>query len=80
MALIGTDLSDDHPVSIQWQHPSDMGYNMCVNCHGGSRQLPFFDGYVECATCHDVHNGSNYDKLLRKPLQGSQICFHCHDK
>lgn len=81
---LGIDLSNDHPVSILWQHQTDINGG-CGRCHQLHpvrliSVLPFFDGYVECATCHDVHNSTAYAKLLRKPLQGSEICFHCHDK
>ncbi len=89
-ANLGTNLSDDHPVSIKWKHqnrnPARQLPN-CFNCHkrGGWRpitsELPFFDGYVECATCHDPHNGtSGYGHLLRKTLAGSRLCLHCHRK
>ena len=80
---LGTDLSNDHPVSILWQHQTNIVSGSCGKCHGSNPNnppLPFFDGYVECATCHDVHNGTTYVKLLRKPLQGSEICFQCHGK
>jgi predicted CXXCH cytochrome family protein len=41
-------------------------------------ELPFYDGYLECSTCHDVHNGSGYEKMLRKPAEQGQLCKHCH--
>jgi len=77
------DLSDDHPVSVQWKHQNDTA--PCSNCHFAhgelfSSKLPFYNGFVECATCHDVHNSENLPKLLRKPMQSSEICFHCHGK
>jgi len=84
-ALIGTNLSDDHPISIQWSH-QDVNGNQCSNCHDVHQNpsfisvLPFYNGKVECATCHDPHNGYNYTKLLRKSLAASEICFHCHHK
>ena len=83
-AKIGTDLSDDHPISLSWTHQTKLPD--CGNCHVGSHHnpqdmiLPFFDGYLECSTCHDVHNGTGLPRLLRKPLDGSQVCLHCHGK
>jgi len=89
-AKIGTDLSDDHPVSIKWKHQNrDPNRRLpnCFNCHkrGGWRpitsELPFYDGYVECATCHDVHNGTpGNGHLLRMTMAGSKLCLHCHKK
>ncbi len=82
-ANLSTDLSDDHPVSIRWQHQNQTP--SCTNCHFVhgqmfSSELPFFNGFIECATCHDVHNTIALPKLLRKPLQQSEICFYCHGK
>ena len=81
-AKIGTDLSNDHPISLSWTHQTEMP--SCGNCHSihspGDMLLPFFDGYLECSTCHDVHNGTGLPRLLRKSLDGSQLCLHCHGK
>jgi predicted CXXCH cytochrome family protein len=80
---VGTDLSDDHPVSIKWTHQTDVGN--CGNCHFAhgqiySSELPFFEGYVECATCHDVHDGSGHRSMLRLSPDGSELCLYCHHK
>jgi len=82
-ANLTPDLSNDHPVSIRWEHQNDSP--PCSNCHFVhgelfSSELPFFNGFVECATCHDVHNSGTLPKLLRKTLQGSEICLYCHGK
>jgi len=82
-ANVGTDLSDDHPISIKWNHQTEIG--ACSGCHGAHQgqynsALPFFDGYVECASCHDVHDRAGFTKLLRKSLAYSELCFHCHSK
>lgn len=85
-SLIETVLSNDHPISIPWEHQTEIRSGMCGGCHSHhgpnpfQSELPFFDGYVECATCHDVHNTVGYDHLLRLPTQNSEICFHCHGK
>lgn len=88
-ANLGTDLSNDHPIGVQWIHQTQTpGSGNCLNCHDlftpGSNyglELMFYNGKVECPSCHDVHNNNVMDvKLLRKPLAGSQICLHCHPK
>lgn len=76
-----TDLSDDHPIGIEWTHPPNA--TRCTNCHivhpwRFNDIVPFFDGKIECATCHDVHNTIGEPKLLRLPLAGSAICLYCH--
>lgn len=78
-------LSDDHPISIDWDHQTEPPTGPCGKCHAGQGpmseiQLPFFDGKVECASCHDVHNSFTYARLLRLPLAGSELCLYCHGK
>jgi predicted CXXCH cytochrome family protein len=88
-SLIGTDLSDDHPVGIRWQH-QNKGVS-CANCHrlhmGGSSSLlnsplPFYgtahQRTIECSTCHEPHNLNNEVHLLRLSLDHSKLCFQCH--
>ena len=86
-AHLGIDLSDDHPVGIEWLH-KDADKLTCSKCHlshgggvgGGTGDVPFFDGKVECASCHDVHNKENLDNLLRVSNVGSGLCLYCHPK
>ena len=85
---LGTDLSNDHPVSVEWRHQTIItSSNFCFNCHFGEpRELVFFRPsgsgpiWVECATCHDVHNSSNFPYLLRRTMEGSELCLTCHEK
>ncbi len=85
-ADITTDLSDDHPIGMDWAHQTLAdGSGTCTeNCHfvNGEvtiRKLPVFEGDVECATCHDVHNADDIlPSLLRITMEGSQLCLTCH--
>jgi len=93
-AMLGADLRNDHPIGIAWNHDApatspNVAKNECIVCHDNflptkataGKELKFFNGKVECASCHDVHNSRVMDvKLLRKPLQNSQLCQHCHFK
>lgn len=87
-ANLGIDLSDDHPVSVEWKHQDLITSGaFCTNCHfGPPREVVFFRPggsgpiWIECATCHDVHNKTNYPKLLRKSMVGSELCLTCHEK
>ncbi|RMF61699.1 MAG: cytochrome C [Calditrichaeota bacterium] len=85
--LIGTDLSDDHPVSFVYDAtlasndgglfdptttPSGLG--------GTIDQDMLFNSKLQCASCHDVHNGSGVAKLLVKSNAQSALCLTCHSK
>ena len=76
-AVVGTDLSNDHPIGIEYP-ASDPDFHP-VPQNG----LPLFnDGSkdrVECPTCHDPH-GAGYGKFLRETTSGSSLCLSCHDK
>ncbi len=91
-ANVGTDLSDDHPISIYWNAPSGGPSHVTVSncstvCHqvhnpGYVRPIPFFGSTVnktiECATCHDVHGKQPYAYLLRLDNANSALCLVCH--
>jgi predicted CXXCH cytochrome family protein len=83
---IDTDLRDDHPVGIDWEHQTQEVLPSCSGCHfvhlpSSYVGPPFFDGKLECATCHDVHNqGAPEPGLLRRTLAGSLLCLWCHGK
>ncbi len=75
-AVVGTDLSDDHPIGIEYPSGNPNYHAVPQN------NLPLFnDGTldrVECASCHDPH-GAGFDYFLRDTTAGSQICLDCHD-
>jgi len=85
--LIGTDLSDDHPLSFTYNTSlasQDGGLHDPSTTNSGLagtiEEDMLIDSKVQCASCHDVHNGSGVDKLLRKSNAGSGLCLTCHDK
>lgn len=82
--MMGTDFSNDHPVSFT--------YDANLAAADGGLKVPFsttyvdaastlrlFDGKMECSSCHAVHN-SNNGKFLRVSNQGSALCLGCHVK
>lgn len=74
------DLSNDHPVSIQW---AQRGPGFYANPQ--DPRLELYNGQtVECTTCHDPHNGTPFnpgeDAFLRMSNQGSAMCLACHIK
>ena len=78
-ANLGTDLSDDHPISfiyaevlsvedIQIRPPSTLPEQLKID---RSSEL-------QCTTCHDPHD-NQYGKYLVMSNQRSQMCTSCHD-
>ena len=85
--LLGTDLSDDHPVSFVYDaslatadgdlhDPTTTSSGL-----GGTIDADLLIGNkLQCASCHDVHNGSGVASLLRKANTASALCLTCHSK
>ena len=87
-ALIGTDLANDHPISVVYSAGTGTGQDPELNpttatYADGTIADYLFAGKVECATCHDVHNGgavgTNPALLVEDPA-GSVMCLRCHAK
>lgn len=79
--VLGTDLSDDHPVSISYAigAPGLRDPHATPSGLGGSIEADLLEaGRVECSSCHDVHGSE--PKLLRASMAGSQLCLTCHEK
>jgi len=76
---LGTDLSDDHPISIN--------YNASLAAaHGGELADPSTltgkvkldaSGQLQCTSCHDPHDDTN-GKFLVMSNQSSALCQMCH--
>ncbi len=88
-ANIGTDLSHDHPIGMLWLHQTvgsgGGGGVDCTPCHfGAPRKVVFFgntygvDIKMECASCHDVHNGTDLPNMTVESMTNSLLCFQCH--
>lgn len=92
-SVIGTDLSNDHPVSIAYTEGKAglrlKSYNISTWVGATTIQdiLRTTGGvdYVECGSCHDPHNGADTKgtgsvAFLRVLNTGSALCLGCHDK
>lgn len=88
-ALVGTDLSNDHPISITYEAGLDAGLRPVTTASGipGSTGTIADDmlfgasDTVECASCHDVHNSiAGTASLLVKSNNASGLCLTCHAK
>ncbi len=76
---LGTDLTDDHPIGVEYPPPDLTGYNdkstftgvKVVTINGVDR--------VECTSCHNAHDNS-LGMFLRQTAEGSALCLECHDR
>lgn len=77
-ALLGTDLSDDHPISFVYDS------NLATHRPGlaDPSNLPLEvelddDKQVQCTSCHDAHE-SEHDHFLVIDNRSSALCTSCH--
>lgn len=77
---IGTDLSDDHPVSFAYTTALAAANGELANPATlvGRVRLDAF-GQVQCTSCHDPHDDT-YSKFLVMPNVASALCTSCHVK
>ncbi|RME41455.1 MAG: hypothetical protein D6788_01205 [Planctomycetota bacterium] len=85
-AALGTDLSNDHPIGIEYPTSQPSEFNdpstFAPGIGGGPGvKLVTINGVdrVECTSCHNVHN-NGLGHFLRVPLEESYICLQCHIK
>lgn len=79
-AYVGISLVDDHPVNFLYDAA-------LVTADGGGLADPasgpvaslLIGGYVQCSSCHDVHN-PNFVPFLRTTNVASALCLTCHIK
>lgn len=76
---IGTDLTNDHPISMTYAGLThvDQHFNPPDTPNGFDNGVKLYDGKVECATCHNVHN-PDVGLLLR--VKADKLCETCHIK
>lgn len=82
-ADVGSDLSNDHPITIDYTaagtglHPTTAATGIAVR----PTIADMLDGNnVECSSCHAVHNEATLASLLWKSNDNSALCLTCHDK
>lgn len=86
--VLGSDLSNDHPISITYDAAlatSDGGLNnptTALSGLGGTIKDNLLIGdKMQCSSCHDVHNSvPGTGHLLRKSNAASALCLTCHKK
>ena len=75
-SVVGTDLTQSHPVSVTYDDTVDTGLKVIPDT-----TLVFYGGgdQVECATCHNPHDGQ-FGNFLRVTNATSGLCLTCHNK
>jgi predicted CXXCH cytochrome family protein len=75
---LGTDLSDDHPISFRydgWLAATDRDL---ADPTGLPAELPLdANRELQCTTCHDAHDNS-FGHFLSMSNEGSMMCRSCH--
>jgi len=80
-ALLGTDLRNDHPISVTYDNALDPMFNSKASVTSAGLRL-FGDGTtdkVQCASCHNPHDNTN-EPFLRISNASSALCNTCHIK
>jgi predicted CXXCH cytochrome family protein len=77
-AVLGTDLSDDHPVSFTYDATLAAGAQLRDPALLNNRVRLDLRGQVQCTSCHDPHNDQNGMFLVQNNY-GSALCLSCHD-
>ncbi|MCK4951484.1 MAG: hypothetical protein KAS48_06675, partial [Gammaproteobacteria bacterium] len=77
---LGTDISDDHPVSFLFDETLAVtnGELVSPSLLTGNIKLDQ-SGLVQCSSCHDPHDDVN-GKFLVQSNRYSAICTSCHDR
>lgn len=78
---LGTDLSDDHPISIAYTSALAAARNgELVDPATLTGKVKLDNrGQMQCTSCHDPHDNSN-GKFLTVPNTASALCVTCHAK
>lgn len=78
---LGTDLSDDHPVSFAYDAAlaASRGGELASPATLTGKVKLDSSGQMQCTSCHDPHDDSN-GKFLVIPNQASALCQTCHTK
>ncbi len=77
-ASLGTDLSDDHPISFVFDSGLALKQGQLAEPSTLPRTVPL-DGtrQLQCTTCHDPHE-DQFRKFLRMDDRAARLCNGCH--
>jgi predicted CXXCH cytochrome family protein len=75
-ANLGTDLSDDHPVSFAYDRRIHAANPELA--HPARVNLPLERGELQCVSCHDPHE-KDIEPFLHKTTLNGELCTTCHE-
>jgi predicted CXXCH cytochrome family protein len=83
-AMVGTDLSNDHPVGFTYDAAlatADNGLATPTSAAyvDAAHTVPLYTAKLECGSCHNVHDNA-LGSFLRKSNASSGLCLTCHTK
>lgn len=77
-AALGTDLSDDHPVSFVFDAALALRQGQLVDPSALPKTVPLDSTrQLQCTSCHDPHE-DRYRKFLRLDDRAAALCTGCH--
>ncbi len=77
---LGTDLSDDHPVSFSYNNALAANNNEIVFPSALPPEIKLDSNeQMQCTSCHDPHSNI-YGQFLVLPNDFSNLCISCHSK
>ena len=78
-SYLGTDLSDDHPISFVYDEMLSLDNRELREPSFLLPQVKLEDNQLQCTSCHDPHHNT-YGKFLVVDNTASYLCKACHDK
>jgi predicted CXXCH cytochrome family protein len=75
---LGTDLSDDHPVSFVYDDMLALENRQLKEPSALPAQVKLEDDQLQCTACHDPHHNP-YGQFLVMDNSASALCRACHD-
>lgn len=79
-SIVGTNLQNDHPISIVYQSAIDNGDVTLNDTTITTVKELLRSGKVQCASCHDPHGRPGLSKFVRVDNTASALCTRCHNK
>jgi predicted CXXCH cytochrome family protein len=67
-----------HPIGVVYPpRNTETDYNSAAAAEQKGK-VRFYDGRVQCTTCHDPHNTGRHQGMLRTSNERSRLCLACH--